>query len=58
MGIIDYLVEYDTKKQLETLVKSTKAKTEDISSLNPELYAGRWIKFLEERMSWDPKMNM
>jgi len=53
-GIIDYLVEYDTKKQLETVVKLTKASKEDISSMNPEEYAQRWIKFLEERMSWRP----
>jgi len=53
-GIIDYLVEYDTKKQLETVVKSTRAPKEEISSLNPELYAMRWIKFLEEKMSWSP----
>jgi len=53
-GIIDYLVEYDTKKQLETVIKTTRAPKEDISSLSPEHYATRWINFLQERMSWMP----
>jgi 1-phosphatidylinositol-4-phosphate 5-kinase len=54
-GIIDYLVEYDKKKQVETVVKTTIALSkEDVSSINPDLYAQRFITFLEERMSWKP----
>jgi len=56
-GIIDYLVEYDTKKHLETMVKEFRAPKEEISSLSPELYASRWVKYLTEKMSWSPKMK-
>jgi hypothetical protein len=53
-GIIDYLVEYDTKKHLETMVKEFRAPKENISSLSPELYATRWVKYLTEKLSWLP----
>jgi 1-phosphatidylinositol-4-phosphate 5-kinase len=45
-GIIDILQQYDLKKRGETVLKSILHKKEDISSVGPELYAKRFLRFL------------
>ncbi|CAN6584489.1 unnamed protein product [Malus baccata var. baccata] len=51
MGIIDILQEYNAKKKLEHAYKSLKFDPQRISAVEPELYAKRFINFLEEVFS-------
>uniref|UniRef100_A0A7S1CBN6 PIPK domain-containing protein n=1 Tax=Bicosoecida sp. CB-2014 TaxID=1486930 RepID=A0A7S1CBN6_9STRA len=48
MGIIDILQQYDTKKTLETFFKSFVHKTLGISSVDPNVYAERFVRFMED----------
>jgi len=47
-GIIDYLVEYDFYKQMETFAKLARAKRDEISSVSPDDYASRFKNYLEK----------
>lgn len=47
MGIIDILIEYGIRKKGETLVKSLRHNKAEISSVDPSMYAERFVKFLE-----------
>ncbi|PQQ09408.1 phosphatidylinositol 4-phosphate 5-kinase 7 isoform X2 [Prunus yedoensis var. nudiflora] len=47
MGIIDILQEYNVKKKIEHACKSLQFDPQSISAVEPELYAKRFINFLE-----------
>jgi len=44
-GIIDILQQYNTKKMAETVVKRSRAKHSEISCVDPDMYANRFIQF-------------
>ena len=46
-GVIDILQKYNTHKHSETILKSLYLDTSTISSVDPDTYAKRFIKFLE-----------
>jgi hypothetical protein len=50
MGVIDYLQLYSNQKRLEGLGKSllNSAKREEISSVDPQIYAKRFVKLVEQ----------
>ena len=48
LGIIDVLIKYNAKKRAETFVKTFKAKREAISSVPPDEYAARFLRFCED----------
>mmetsp|Transcript_7887 Transcript_7887/g.11927 ORF Transcript_7887/g.11927 Transcript_7887/m.11927 type:complete len:686 (-) Transcript_7887:127-2184(-) len=48
MGIIDILQEYNMRKHAETAVKSLRQNRSNISCVDPELYANRFLSFLTE----------
>ncbi len=48
IGIIDILQVYNVRKGAETLLKGLKYDKKEISSVNPSLYAKRFVKFLED----------
>ncbi|KAM2161416.1 hypothetical protein FF1_044381 [Malus domestica] len=48
MGIIDILQEYNENKKLEHAYKSSKFDPQRVSAVEPELYAKRFINFLEK----------
>lgn len=50
MGIIDILQEYNAKKKAEHACKSVKFDPVSISVVEPELYAERFINFLEQKV--------
>ena len=50
MGIIDILQEYNAKKKAEHAYKSLKFDPLSISSVEPELYAKRFIDFLQQKV--------
>ena len=47
MGIIDILQQYNARKQAETFFKGFTASRRDISCVDPEWYAERFVKFIE-----------
>ena len=47
-GVIDILQKYNTHKHGETIIKSLYLDTSTISSVDPDSYAKRFIKFLED----------
>jgi hypothetical protein len=51
LGVIDILIKYNSKKQAETFLKSLKADRATISSVPPDEYAARFMKFAEERIA-------
>mmetsp|Transcript_24395 Transcript_24395/g.73204 ORF Transcript_24395/g.73204 Transcript_24395/m.73204 type:complete len:497 (-) Transcript_24395:201-1691(-) len=51
LGVIDILIKYNAKKQAETFLKSLKADRTTISSVPPDEYAARFMKFAEERIA-------
>jgi len=55
-GIIDYLIRYDVIKQVESVIKRTVAKKEDISSVGPQDYANRFVSNLEKKKFGHPRM--
>ncbi|XP_022748611.1 phosphatidylinositol 4-phosphate 5-kinase 8-like isoform X8 [Durio zibethinus] len=50
MGIIDILQEYNAKKKAENACKSVKYDPLSISAVEPELYARRFIGFLQQKV--------
>lgn len=46
IGIIDILTNYNTKKKLENLFKSTVHNSKEISCIPPKPYAKRFINYL------------
>ncbi|XVE94056.1 hypothetical protein REPUB_Repub01dG0247400 [Reevesia pubescens] len=50
MGIIDILQEYNAKKKAEHAWKSVKFDPVSISAVEPELYAKRFIDFLQQKV--------
>jgi len=58
IGIIDYLIEYDTAKKAENILKSTISVGEEVSSVDPSSYAHRMNQFLSKRIiSGNKKTN-
>eukprot|EP00455_Lapot_gusevi_P034910 TRINITY_DN3862_c0_g2_i4.p2 TRINITY_DN3862_c0_g2~~TRINITY_DN3862_c0_g2_i4.p2 ORF type:complete len:126 (+),score=17.38 TRINITY_DN3862_c0_g2_i4:520-897(+) len=47
MGVIDLLTLYNAKKKVETFFKSFTNKREELSSIDPEAYAERFVSFIE-----------
>jgi len=47
-GIIDILQEFNARKQAEGFVKAKVLGKEEVSAVNPGLYAGRFVAFLEK----------
>ena len=47
LGIIDFLQPYNAKKWLETLYKSAFHDKSGISAVDPDLYADRFLAFIE-----------
>ncbi|XVE48669.1 hypothetical protein DITRI_Ditri01bG0021100 [Diplodiscus trichospermus] len=54
MGIIDILQEYNAKKKVEHACKSVKFDPLSISVVEPELYAKRFIDFLQQKVFPEP----
>jgi hypothetical protein len=53
VGIVDIFQEYTIKKQLEHSYKVKKYDTADqISSVEPSLYASRFKKFMSTKVGW------
>eukprot|EP00953_Heterococcus_sp_UTEX-ZZ885_P015003 8470-Heterococcus_DN1.PRE.1 len=49
MGIIDVLQEYNARKHAETALKSLTKGKSDISCVDPQTYAHRFLKFMEDQ---------
>lgn len=50
IGIIDILTPYNYAKKIETVVKSLKYSKEDLSAVNPQTYALRFINFISKHI--------
>lgn len=48
MGVIDILQHYNFKKKAETYLKSLQFDPQSISSVEPKLYAERFISYLKQ----------
>ena len=48
MGIIDYLQSYTLKKQIERRLKIIRNKEEEISVMNPDDYAKRFLNKIDD----------
>lgn len=54
MGIIDILQEYNIGKHAETFFKSFSHNKQELSSVDPELYAERFLNFILSYSNFDP----
>lgn len=49
MGIIDFFTQYKCKQQVARVLKVCKNCTGDHSTVPPDIYADRFLRFIEER---------
>lgn len=49
MGIIDFFTQYECKQQVARVLKVCKNCTSDHSTVPPDIYAERFLRFIEER---------